>query len=81
MKLTPDRAALALSELIAAGGAAVGEIGQVRTQPTGKEGERPDLAGVDREGRECVLIEAKFWAGLTSNQPVAYLKRLPSTTP
>ena len=76
-----EAARRALSELVAAGGAGVGEIGQVRIQQTGKEGERPDLAGVDREGRERVLIEAKFWAGLTSNQPVAYLKRLPSTTP
>ena len=27
------------------------------------------------------LIEAKFWAGLTDNQPMAYLKRLPANTP
>ena len=59
----------------------VGEIAQVRTQATGKEGERPDLAGFDRDGRERVLIEAKFWAGLTGNQPVAYLERLPANTP
>ena len=26
------------------------------------------LAGVDRTGLERVLIEAKFWAGLTGNQ-------------
>ena len=38
----------ALSKMIAAGGADVGEIAQVRTQATGTEGERPDLAGVDR---------------------------------
>ena len=71
----------ALSNVIADGGAVVGEIAQVRTQATGKEGERPDLAGFDRDGRERVLIEAKFWAGLTDNQPVAYLKRLPANTP
>ena len=28
-----------------------------------------------------MLIEAKFWAGLTDNQPIAYLERLPSNTP
>ena len=72
-------ARLALSKMIEAGGAVVGEIAQVRTQATGKEGERPDLAGFDRDGRERVLIEAKFWAGLTGNQPVAYLERLPRT--
>ena len=71
----------ALSKMIAAGGADVGEIAQVRTQATGTEGERPDLAGVDRNNLERVLIEAKFWAGLTDNQPMAYLKRLPANTP
>ena len=71
----------ALSDLLAAAGATVGEIVQVRIQATGKEGERPDLAGFDRDGRERVLIEAKFWAGLTGNQPVAYLARLPTNTP
>ena len=71
----------ALSNVIAAGGAVVGEIAQVRTQATGTEGERPDLAGLDRDGQERVLIEAKFWAGLTDNQPVAYLERLPANTP
>ena len=71
----------ALSDLLAAGGATVGEIAQVRTQATGQEGERPDLAGFDRDGRERVLIEAKFWAGLTGNQPIAYLERLRVNTP
>ena len=36
----------------------------------------PDIAGTDEEGTERVLIEAKFWAGLTDNQPVEYIKRL-----
>ena len=45
----------ALSDLLAAGGATVGAIAQVRTQATGQEGERPDLAGFDRDGRERVL--------------------------
>ena len=71
----------ALSNVIEAGGAEVGEIVQVRTQVNGKEGERPDLAGFDRDGLERVLIEAKFWAELTGNQPVAYLERLSANTP
>ena len=70
-----------LEEMLRARGADVGEIAQVRTQATGKERERPDLAGVDRDGEERVLIEAKFWAELTSNQPMAYLERLPTNTP
>ena len=71
----------ALSNILHAGGAAVGQIARVRTQATGGANERPDLAGFDRHGRECVLIEAKFWAGLTDNQPLAYLERLPEQEP
>ena len=35
------------------------------------------MAIYDGERKERVLIEAKFWAGLTENQPNAYLVRLP----
>src|SRR5262249_33983739 len=36
---------------------------------------RPDMGGfADSERR--VFVENKFWAGLTNNQPVSYLKRL-----
>lgn len=37
---------------------------------------RPDLAGTTPNGQVEVLIENKFWAGLTEAQPVAYLQRL-----
>ena len=70
-----------LEEMLRVRGADVRSIEEVRTQATGKEGARPDLAGVDRTGLERVLIEAKFWAGLTGNQPTAYLERLPTNTP
>lgn len=65
-----------LSEVVHAGGAEVGQIVHVHTQVASEGGERPDLVGFDRDGKERVLIEAKFWAGLTKNQPVGYLKRL-----
>ena len=71
-----EAARAALSDVVDAGGAQVGPIARVRTQVTGKKGARPDLAGFDESGLERVLIEAKFAAGLTENQPVAYLKRL-----
>ena len=58
-------------------GADVGPVARVRAEVTGEEGDRPDLACKDRDGTERVLIELKFWAGLTGNQPVTYLKRLP----
>ena len=66
----------ALESTLREGGAAVGTIARVRTQATGEEGERPDLVGFDDDGGERVLVEAKFWAGLTRNQPNEYVRRL-----
>lgn len=68
----------ALSELLQAGGARVGRLAQVRTQDAGEDGARPDLVGTDQDGEDRVLIEVKFWAGLTANQPRGYLERLKS---
>lgn len=39
---------------------------------------RPDIAGYDA-GTLRILCEAKFYAGLTANQPVSYLERLQGT--
>lgn len=47
-----------------------------QTQNVGKDLERPDISGKDETGKEVLLIEAKFWASLTHNQPNGYLKRL-----
>lgn len=66
----------AVADVMRAGGADIGEVVQVRTQATGEDGARPDLVGFDKRGAERLLIEAKFWAGLTDNQPVSYLSRL-----
>ena len=54
----------------------VAPISKVITQAIGANGERPDLACYDDEDNECLLIEAKFWAGLTDHQPGGYLERL-----
>lgn len=43
------------------------------TQVADGAGARPDLIGRDSAGRVLLLIEAKFWAGLTDNQPMGYL--------
>jgi hypothetical protein len=48
-----------------------------RTQEAGADGSIPDLVGAVVDGRPIVLLEAKFDAVLTDNQPVAYLNRLP----
>ncbi len=45
-------------------------------QNTGDNMERPDICGMDENGVEKLIIEAKFWASLTENQPIGYLKRL-----
>jgi len=45
-------------------------------QSVGKNKERPDMSGADSSGNEIILCEMKFYAGLTSNQPNAYLDRL-----
>ena len=74
-----ERALHALSELVRAGGAEIKEIRSVRTQATREGGERPDLVAVGADGAERVLIEAKFWAGLTGRQPGDYLKGLETT--
>jgi len=47
-------------------------------QATGKNQERPDIAATDMNGKEVLLCEAKFYAGLTENQPNAYIDRLVS---
>lgn len=50
------------------------------TQDCGTNRDVPDLVGRDGE-RQVLVIEAKFWAGLTDKQPVEYLKRLPPEAP
>jgi len=52
------------------------DVTKYHCQATGDNQERPDLSGRDNSGKEQVLCEAKFYAGLTENQPLAYLERL-----
>lgn len=59
----------ALRAMVSEGADDVGEIVSARTEVTGEENERVDLVGFDADGDERVLVEAKFWAGLTDNQP------------
>ena len=37
---------------------------------------RPDVTGLDSDGGKAVIIEGKFWANLTQNQPDNYLKEV-----
>ena len=42
---------------------------------------RPDLTIFDSDGRHRILVNAKFWEGLTDAQPVQYLVALPDDLP
>ena len=66
----------ALVDTLKEGDIEVGPIDRVETWETGSEGEIPDLVCFDDRGEKQVLIEAKFWADLTKNQPNQYLKQL-----
>lgn len=48
------------------------------TQSTGEDNAIPDLVGTNGDGKQTVIAEAKFWAGLTDNQPLTYIKRMPN---
>jgi len=48
----------------------------IAREATGAAGERPDFVVRDGGGDERCIVEAKFWAGLTDNQPLTYLRRL-----
>lgn len=48
-------------------------IERIDTQSSNPDSSRPDLCGLDSAGRKTLLIEVKFWAGLTEAQPTGYL--------
>ena len=76
-----DACGVALNEVVQSGVRGVNPITAVRTQVIEVDGTRPDLVGYDETGAKRVLIEVKFWAGLTSNQPNAYIRHLPVDSP
>jgi hypothetical protein len=48
------------------------------TQVHMQHGNIPDLVGATEDGTGVLLVESKFWAPLTPNQPTGYLDRLPA---
>ena len=56
----------------------LGSMLSYNCQDADSEFGRPDIAGY-KDGVLSLLCEAKFFAGLTSNQPVSYLNRLSGT--
>ena len=74
-----DAARNALRDTIRTGDVDVGTIARVTTEvPIEVKGKpaRVDLVGFDEGNAKRALIEVKFWAGLTENQPNTYLKEL-----
>jgi hypothetical protein len=61
---------------LAQAGCPLGDDLAFETQVSGKDGGIPDLVGRDTSGAEAVIVEAKFWAGLTDHQPNTYIDRL-----
>jgi hypothetical protein len=51
------------------------------SQVYGEDAAIPDVVGFDYNQESVQIIEAKFWAGLTDNQPVTYLNRLSDNQP
>ena len=70
----------ALRETIRTGGVDIGPIARVQTEVEINERARVDLIGFDATNAERALVEVKFWAGLTENQPNTYLERLLQST-
>ncbi len=72
-----DAAGKALSELM---GDEHGPLPIAKAQPwaTDARGAIPDLACLDDDDNLVALIESKFWASLTHNQPVTYWQGLPT---
>jgi hypothetical protein len=52
-------------------------VARFETQFSNDDNSRPDLVGMDVDGKCCLSVEVKFWAGLTAAQPVAYLNAMP----
>ena len=50
-------------------------------QVSSADGCIPDVIGFDREGHRALVLEGKFWASLTDNQPLGYLGCLSDEVP
>jgi hypothetical protein len=74
-------AAEAMSSFLGTVGMALPRRLAFSNQVTGDDNARPDLVGRDTDGVQVLVIETKFWAPLTENQPVTYLQRVPSGRP
>jgi hypothetical protein len=58
-------------------GAPNSAIARWQSQVVGSDDSRTDMEGYDPSNALRVILENKFWAGLTPNQPSTYLHKLP----
>ena len=65
-----------LQNILREGCTQIDSISRVETWERDEKGAIPDLVCFDEDGTKHVLIEAKFWASLTTNQPNQYLNQL-----
>ena len=68
----------AFANFLGAGEPEAPAIAKVQTQYSLPNGAAPDLACLGEDGKLLALVESKFWAPLTSNQPVTYWEALPA---
>lgn len=59
------------------GASAIGDVDYVNQEGDHENG-IPDLIGRLGSGALSLILEGKFWAGLTQHQPVSYLRLLPA---
>jgi hypothetical protein len=72
-------ASLAFRQFIARTGVHLPESLSFEAQQMGLDRAIPDLRCVDDNSRTRAVVENKFWAGLTENQPTTYIRELPQS--
>ena len=75
-----EGARTALADLLRSGGADPEPMDSFSTQRVYQRSKKPDLVAFNEE-RVVLLVESKFWASLTSNQPNGYLKLMMDDLP
>ena len=71
----------ALVKFLEQAGLSLGESITINTQRAEEDDSQPDMKGINGSGKTVLLVEAKFWAGLTDSQPCKYLKHLAKEAP
>ena len=76
-----EGARAALAKLLRSGGADPAPMHSFETQRVYPGIKKPDLVAFDKKEKEVLLVESKFWASLTSQQPNGYLRLMMEDLP